>query len=212
MSIHRVARIRLGALAFMVSGILFVLYPAIRPFSDETSMQGAAAFASNAWMAAHMLGMFAFTLLAVGMLGFYFAVQGTPVEALGYWALVIGIIGSCLTLPFYGGEANGLHAIGWEALRQQNTSLVGMASVVRSGPGLVMFLIGLILLAVSGFIIVIALWKSGRKWNGIPFAVGLGLYIPQFFGTQPLRVIHGLLLCLGCLWIAIGLLRESRMR
>lgn len=36
------------------SSLLFLLYPAIRPFSDETSVQGAAAFASTAWMVVHM--------------------------------------------------------------------------------------------------------------------------------------------------------------
>src|SRR2546427_10969618 len=48
---------RLGALCLAVAGILFVLYPAIRPFSDETSLQGAEAFASNAWIVAHVLAM-----------------------------------------------------------------------------------------------------------------------------------------------------------
>jgi hypothetical protein len=35
-------RVRLGALALAVAGVLFVLYPAIRPYSDETSLEGAA--------------------------------------------------------------------------------------------------------------------------------------------------------------------------
>lgn len=43
-------RIRISAFSFVISAILFVLYPAIRPFSDEASLQGAAAFASTEWM------------------------------------------------------------------------------------------------------------------------------------------------------------------
>jgi hypothetical protein len=39
------ARVRLGAAAFAIAAVLFVLYPAIRPFSDETTLQGAAASA-----------------------------------------------------------------------------------------------------------------------------------------------------------------------
>ncbi len=51
------ARVRLGALTLAVAGVLFVLYPAIRPYSDETSLQGAAAFASNAWIVVHVLAI-----------------------------------------------------------------------------------------------------------------------------------------------------------
>jgi hypothetical protein len=35
------ARIRLGALAFALTGVVLVLYPVIRPFSDEVSLQAA---------------------------------------------------------------------------------------------------------------------------------------------------------------------------
>ena len=65
------SRVRLCAFALAISGIFFLLYPALRPFSDETSLEGAKAFASNRWLAAHMLAMVAFTLLPVGLLGLH---------------------------------------------------------------------------------------------------------------------------------------------
>ena len=34
-------RVRVGAAALVVGGVVFILYPAIRPYSDETSLQGA---------------------------------------------------------------------------------------------------------------------------------------------------------------------------
>jgi Zinc-binding dehydrogenase len=61
-------RVRLGALALAIAGVLFVLYPAIRPYSDEASLQGAAAFASGAWIVAHVLAMLGFVLVALGLL------------------------------------------------------------------------------------------------------------------------------------------------
>ena len=64
-------RIRLGAAAFAIAGVLFVLYPAIRPFSDEVSLEGAEAFGSSSWIVAHMLAMVGFTVLMVGLLGWY---------------------------------------------------------------------------------------------------------------------------------------------
>lgn len=205
-------RVRLGAVALAAAGVLFVLYPAIRPFSDETSLQGAAAFGSTAWIVAHMLAMVAFTLLMLGLLGLYSALQQTPLERLAFWTLVVGMIGVGLTLPFYGGEAFGLHAIGQEALRQQSSSLVGLASAVRSGPQLIMFLLGLLLIAAAAVMAAIVIWRSGvfRKWSGVPFAIAFALFIPQFFGTQPIRVAHGLLITIGCLWIAVDLWLKVR--
>jgi len=193
------------------AGILFVLYPAIRPFSNETTLQGAQAFASTSWLVAHMLAMVGFTLVALGLLGLYLTLRDSAVERLAFWALVVFWLGVGLTLPFYGGEAFGLHAIGQEALKQHSTALVALAEVVRTGPELVMFLIGLLLLGAGAIMAATAIWQSGRfaKWSGVPFAVAFALYIPQFFGTQPIRVAHGLLVTIGCVWVAADLWTSS---
>ena len=208
------ARIRLGAVSLVVAGILFVVYPAIRPFSDETSLAGATAFASPEWLLAHILGMLGFTLIGLGMLGLYFALRETRSERLAFRALVVGWLGIGLTLPYYGGEAFGLHAIGQEALRQHDASLVGLADVVRSGPQEVMFGVGLLLIAISAIAVAIAIWRSGvlPRWSGVPFGLAFALYIPQFFGNQPIRVAHGVLVAVGCLWIAVGMWRQSSTR
>jgi len=206
------SRLRLSATAFVIAGALFVLYPAIRPFSDEASLQGAMAFASTEWLVAHVLAMVAFTLLPLGLLGLHSSVEQTAAGPQAYGAVVLSLIGVGLTLPFYGGEAYGLHAIGQRAIREQSAALLDMAAVVRSGAGLVIFLVGLLLLAIATVLAAIAIWKSGRysKWSGIPLAVGVGLYIPQFFWPQPFRVAHGVLVATGCLWIAIGLWSQNR--
>ena len=205
------SRSRLGAAALALAGILFVLYPAIRPFSDEVSLQGAAAFGSTAWIVAHMLAMGGFTLLTVGLLGLHTALQDSRSERLSFRTLVVGLLGVGLTLPFYGGEAFGLHAIGQEALRQHSAALVSLSTVIRGEPQLTMFMLGLLLIGVSAIMAATAIWKSGTlaKWSGLPFALAFALYIPQFFGTQPVRVAHGLVVTAGCLWIAIAMWQHS---
>ena len=140
-------RAKLGAVSLAISGILFVLYPALRPFSSEKGLDGAAAFGSNQWIAAHMLAMVGFTLLALGIVGWYSALQSTEHESGAFRAMVVMLGAIGLTLPFYGGEAYGLHAIGQEALNRGDSSLVEMSTVVRGSAGLMMFLIGLLLLA-----------------------------------------------------------------
>lgn len=205
-------RIRFSAGALVISGILFVIYPVLRPFSDERSLLGAAAFGSGAWLAAHMLAIVAFTLLPLGLLGLQRSLLATSAERLLFVAVVPSMIGTGFTLPFYGGEAYGLHALGQEALRQHSASPLGLAEVIRSGPGLAMFLAGLLLLAASAIATAAALWRSCRypKASGVPFAIGMCLYIPQFFGAQPLRVAHGLLVAVDCMWIAVCLWRQEQ--
>lgn len=205
------SRVRLGAVALAVSGILFVLYPTLRPFSDEESLQGAEAFASSAWVVAHVLAMFGFILLALALYSLHIALQETTVERRTFRALLMSWIGIGLTLPFYGAEAFGLHAIGQEAVRQHSTDLLNLAADVRSGLGITLFGVGLIVLALGTILAAAAIWKSRimPKWSGVPLALGFALYIPQFYGTQPIRVAHGLLVAVGCLWIAVGMWQSS---
>ena len=205
-------RVRLTAGCFALAGLLFVLYPAIRPFSDETSLQGAAAFGSNAWVIAHSLAIVAFVLLVLGLFGMYLVVQQTRVERLALIALVMSWVGVGLTLPFYGAEVFGLHAIGQAVLKQNNAGLVSLAADVRGEPGIWFIVIGLILLALGTIVLAVAIWRSGLllKWSGIPLAAGFALYLPQFTASQPLRVAHGLLITLACGLIAWNLLASRR--
>ncbi len=72
--------------ALVLSGLCFVAYPALRPFSDEKSLAGAHAFASGEWTMAHSLGIFAFILLGVGLLGAYEALS-VALDRSGAWAM-----------------------------------------------------------------------------------------------------------------------------
>src|SRR5215469_1387739 len=66
---RRQPRYRLAAAALAAAGAGFAIYPAVRPFTDETSLRGAAAFASARWLVAHSTAMIAFVLLALGLCG-----------------------------------------------------------------------------------------------------------------------------------------------
>lgn len=203
-------RVATGALSLAIAGILFVLYPAIRPFSDESSLSGAAAFGSNAWLISHIMAMIAFTLASLGLLSLYIYLQGTPLERMAFRALVVSWLGTGLTLPFYGAEAFGLYTIGQEVLRQGNPALMSMAGEVRGGVGIILFVVGLLLLALAAVLVAVITWRWVLlpKWSGPLFALGFVLYVPQFFGTQPLRVAHGVLVAAGCIWLALGLWQQ----
>ena len=105
-------RIRAGAAALAVAGVLFLAYPALRPWHDESTVAGAtASMSSTAWVTAHFFAMLGFILVPLGLLALRAAIATTRAEPLALTAAVLAWIGSGLTLPYYGAEDFGLHAI-----------------------------------------------------------------------------------------------------
>ena len=208
-----VLRTRLAAPGLVIAGVFFVLYPAIRPFSDETTLQGAAAFASSAWILAHSLAMIGFILVLLGLLGLQGLLSETRAGGWGIVALVVTMIGVGCTLPYYGAEAFALHAVGQEAITLQSADLyVTLTNAIRYGEGIWFFGVGLLALAIGPILFAVAIWRSGilPKRSGMPLAAGFALFIPQFFTPQPIRVAHGLLIMVGCLVLAWSMVLFAR--
>ena len=197
-SAHRAARpvapSRAATLAFAAAGALFVIYPALRPYSSETGLDGARAFASWQWTAAHLAGVLGFVLLAqtVGRL------------RLGRLGPVAVSLGATMVLPYYGAEVFGVGAVGRRAVDLGTPSLVGLVDDVRYGaPAVVLFAVGLGLLALGGAALGITLWRGGARVAGALLLIGLVAYLPQFYLPPTLRIAHGVVLGLGLALTAI---------
>jgi hypothetical protein len=205
-------RIHLAALALAVAGACFLAYPAIRPYTDETTLAGAAAFASPAWVVAHTLAMVGFILLVLGLLGLYGILRETKAEQEAIAALVLTWAGVGLILPYYGAETFGLAAVGEEALRQNSVDLLlALTDAIRFGEGAWLFGAGLLALAAGSILFAAAVWRSGTlsRWSGIPLALGFALFLPQFFAPPPVRIVHGLLVMIGCWLVTWGMVNRS---
>lgn len=194
----------LTSVAFVASGVLLVAYPLVRPFSSETGLQGARAFASTNWIVAHSLAMTGFILLGLALLGVVERLRDTRAERLAIWGLVLSWIGVGLTLPYYGAEVFGLHAVGQAAANQNDPGLMSIVDNIRWEVGIFWILGGLAILGIGVILLAIAIWRSGRlrRWSGIVLAVAFALYIPQFAAGQLVRVGHGVLILLGGLSLA----------
>jgi len=186
-------RPRFAAAALALAGLLFLLYPALRPWHDETTAAGAAAsMGSSAWVAAHFFAMIGFILVPLGMLAL------KPIApAIVFW------IGSGLVLPYYGAEDFGLHVF---ATREGD--LLAAVEAVRYQPvAVAMFGVGLLLIAVGAILTAVAWWNEGglARWGSLIFAIAFTAYLPQFFTPAPVRIAHGVLVAIGCLAIAASL-------
>lgn len=194
--------LRFSSAALAAAGVLFFLYPLLRPYSDETTLDGARAMASTAWILAHVFAIGGFILLIPGLLGLFAALAG---QRPAYAAVVASWLGVGLLLPYYGAETFGLNAIAQRAVRDNDPGLLELAETARLGSvQATMFLAGLLLLAAGAILAAVAIWRSGitPRWSGIPFAVGFALFLPQFFGPPWMRIGHGLLVAVGCVLLA----------
>lgn len=204
--------------AFVAAGLFFLLFPLLRPWPDETvATTGlATAFASDRWVLAHLCGILGLGLLAPALLGLRAVLadgggagagRGAGVGA-ATWALVTAWVGAGCAALYFGAEIFGIRTIAEAALRESDLGLLAEIEVLRLQPwAMTLFGAGLLLLAASGVLVAVALWRSGARprWAGIPLAIGLVLVLPQFFGGPELRITHGFLIAAACTLIATTL-------
>lgn len=204
-----------GPLALTVAGALFVLYPAVRPYADETTIAGARAFASLAWVIAHLAAVAGFILLPLGLLALRTTLAPRPKVTSAGAAFLLTWVGVGLTLPYYGAEVFSLNALGDRMARTGDASLLDLVEAIRLGlVQATIFAAGLLLIAAGTVLAAVAVWRSGTmpRWGGVPLAAGSILFVPQFFAPPPLRIAHGVLIGVGCLALATALRSAHRHR
>ena len=208
----RMTRIRLGAVTLAAAGLLFLLYPAVRPWADESTPEGARqAMSSGAWVASHLFAMIGFVLVGLGLLALWAAVRRSAAEPLAGAAVVTTWVGAGLTLPYYGAETFGLHAVA-VAAEAQGVALLEVVEGFRFHPvAITTFGLGLVALAVGAVLAAVAIRWSGvlPRHAGLLFALGFVLFLPQFFAPAAVRIGHGALLALGCAWVGLALWRAA---
>ncbi len=201
-------RTDLSAVALTVGGALFALYQFVRPFTDT-----AATMAGSAWLVSHLFAVAGFVLLGLGLLGLYLRLQPTAGEALALRGVVAVGLGAGIALPYYGAETFGLRLIAQRSLDHGDPSLLELADRFHSGTlETTWFGAGLLLLGLGAVLVAVAVARSGvlHPWSAVPLALGYVLLVPQFFLAQPVRMVHGVIVAAGAIWLAAELIRTRR--
>ena len=202
------ARVRLGAFALGLSALLLTAFPLVRPFfpldprsPDETLAAASPTITSASWMIAHLIAMLAFVLLQFGMLTLYAHLRAGLVEPRALRALVWSLAGIALIMPMLGFETHVLPVLG-KLYLAGTTGIAPAVALIYLGPAIVVFLLGLLFLAIGVIYFSLAIWQDGGlpRWAGLLFAIGLTLCFPPF--PRALRIIDGFFIGLGGLWLA----------
>ncbi|WP_344808076.1 hypothetical protein [Microlunatus ginsengisoli] len=190
----RIADSSRAAVTLGLAGLAFAAYPMLRGYGSETGLAGAALYARPAWVAAHLLGMVGFALLALGL--------SRIDERAGRWATW----GAFAVLPYYGAEAFGLHALGLRAIQTGHADMTAASDMFRYQPvAITIFALGWIAFGAVGVRLLLLARRGGEAMlrAGLVLAgVALITYLPQFFLPPAGRIGHGLLLGIGLLLTA----------
>lgn len=180
--------------ALFLAAICFVAYPALRGYSDESGLSGAHAYARPEWLYSHVFAMLGFVLLAYGLS------QLVPRAAVAAW------IGTILVLPYYGAEAFGLHALGKQVLETGHVDMIAAADEFRFEPvAVTLFALGWLAFSVAGILLLPAVAASDGWFSraGLSLvALGLLVFLPQFFFPPAGRILHGVVLAIGLILVA----------
>lgn len=205
-------RARMGAFAFAIAGILFVIYEAAAPRRDQTTLEGAESWTSAGWTAAHLAAIVGLILIPLGYGALRGHLEGTRNEKTAFMAATIGYIGSALTISYYGAEVYGLKAIGQRAVEDGDATMTEVGDAFRYDPtAMGVFTIGLVLIAIAAVLAAVAVWRSGtlHKWSAVPLAALLVTMLPQYFLPHAGRIAWGALVTVAALWLAAELWKSA---
>lgn len=208
-------RLRLGASALGLSALLLAAFPLVRPFFPldprspaKTLVVASPAIASAPWVLAHFMAMIGFVLLMCGMLALHATLATGRGAPRARRALISSLAGIALIMPTLGVETYVLPAIGTLYLAGE-TATAPIVGLIYIGPATWVLLLGLVLLAIGAINFAVAIWQSGAlpRWAGVTFAVGLALWLPLF--PQVIRILDGLLIGVGGVWLAWSVWRDA---
>jgi hypothetical protein len=203
--------IRIGVWALPVYGLLTLWATFTHEPDRQNEVEAYAMFLSTtSYLAHHLLGSIFGTILAIfGVIALAAYLANSRVGRLALLAMVLSVAGNCLILTIFGFSTivspviGQLYLAGQPGAMEVNEAIFSSAALlILSGPGLLLYLVGAILLGV-------AVWRSGTlpKWAGAIYAPS-GLLIAAGVAIGELRPLGSALIVVAGGWIAWTVTRQ----
>jgi hypothetical protein len=203
--------VRMGILALPIYGLLTFWTTFTHEPDRNTQVEAYARYVSSStYLTQHLLGSIFGTILAifgVVALGAYLA--NGRAGRLALTAMVMSVAGNALNLTIFGFSTiispviGQLYLEGQQGVMEVNEAIFSStAFLILSGPGMLLYLVGNILLGV-------AVWRSGMlpKWAGALYApTGLVMIAGQFVGV--FQTVAMVMFIVASGWMAWSVLRR----
>src|SRR6267143_40911 len=212
------SRIRWGAFALALSSALFAAWGLLHPvssldFSDPTAAARSATSTLQFIADASLLA--AMTLLPLALLTIFGRLKATAAERWAFVALVLMLLA---VGPFVAGLGVALFATpaAGEVFLRGGQGGVDVMKTIFSGPLLPVTGVSIVLLTIGSITLAIAFWRARSlpRWAGLMYALGFAVVIllpvvaNQDLIQKVYRVLDGLLVGVGGLWLAWSIWRE----
>jgi type IV secretory pathway VirB2 component (pilin) len=203
--------IRLGILALPLYGLLTFWTTFTHEPDRSTQVEAYARYVSSStYLTQHLLGSILATILAIfGVIALGAYLANGRAGSLALTAMVMGVVGNALNLTIFGFSTIISPVIGQLYLEDQpgvmevNEAIFSSAAfLILSGPGMLLYLVGNILLGV-------AVWRSGTlpKWAGALYVpTGLVMIAGQF--VPVFQSVAMVMFIVASGWMAWSVLRR----
>ena len=195
-------RIRLGALALGISSCLILLAQGIRPIlgNPQTSITDFAnGLASREYLIAQILFLLAFPLLSTAAISTYKLLSYSRDHHAAFWAMVISLLGTGLSMASLGINTVVLPLIGRLYLNGE-TGAVSVYYAMLEAPWPLILQAGGYLLMAGIMIFSWVIWRNENlsKWGTALYLAGwVPFVISSGQASKPIQVIVGLSIALG---------------
>jgi hypothetical protein len=200
-------RIRLGATALGIASFLVLLGQIARPIlsnAQTNPLELADQLASSEYMFAQISLLLAFPLLSTAAISIYKLLSYSHDHHAAFWAMVICLLGTGLSMATLGIHAVVLPLIGRLYL-SGDVSAIGLYGAMQEFPTPMLLQAGNYLLALGILVFSWVLWRSQvmSKWATVLHAAGWVLFaVSSDQISRPFQVFIGSLIALGGMALA----------
>jgi hypothetical protein len=207
-------RIRLGAIAFILTGALSLVGLLLRG-PNEPASEDVTAFAEAAADGVTHLGwmvlLFGPVVQVFAFLAIWGVLRGTKQEPLAFWGAMLSIAGNALYLPSLGITAFVDSPVAERILAGDPAAVEILREAMFEGAGIVVLLVSALVLIAGVVITSVAIWRSQvlPKWSAVPYAIQVFCLTIAAQFAYPIELTGGVLLMASSVWIGAAMWRVT---